>query len=549
MSHSSNSLAGALVDTPSNGTPLVVTHQSPVVAQPLGNGATVEIGVSDSLPEVETLHSRDHELSTISRTQATGNVLHISTQPSSPSSVILTNAPYPTTAVYNTSTVLPNAVHQGFQPMDYSQLALVPRSDFSNAAPILVQEERQPTASGFEQYRQPEASTLTPLQQPPVKVRLPKAADRSRLAKDILKQLGKPTGSVPVIPTRREYKKRKEAQANTEGTTVHPSTEPVVEPQLVLNRDNVPLPLDPVPARVAPGPLSTNPFQENLANQSPPIGYPDQHDESAPPDTDAIGQDVDMDIQPPGDPSVPQPSGSSGPVHPQYSTYPSMDLKSAQNKEGGSAAENPPPSEPLSSRCIGPPPDAEVIEISDDEGQPTVSAVMTTADPMEVDGEIGMGRTISKSLSQMSLDGDGTTVAVEMEKDHTEEPLDPRSSQEPVIFKDTHFAEKKSQKVQPYVEVPPLPDYVRKSKDKERTPVEAADEEGLYQLFDRISFSRIIHLVDPELPAVVNLAFSRLRPIRCLWLGCRATLNSANNLIKHLKIHADETEVRTCGIY
>jgi len=27
-----------------------------------------------------------------------------------------------------------------------------------------------------------------------------------------------------------------------------------------------------------------------------------------------------------------------------------------------------------------------------------------------------------------------------------------------------------------------------------------------------------------------------------LWLGCKATLNSVNNLIKHLKIHIDDTE-------
>ena len=54
--------------------------------------------------------------------------------------------------------------------------------------------------------------------------------------------------------------------------------------------------------------------------------------------------------------------------------------------------------------------------------------------------------------------------------------------------------------------------------------------------------------LDPELQTVVDLAFSRLRPARCLWSGCKATLNSVDNLVKHLKIHADETEVRARNI-
>ena len=48
---------------------------------------------------------------------------------------------------------------------------------------------------------------------------------------------------------------------------------------------------------------------------------------------------------------------------------------------------------------------------------------------------------------------------------------------------------------------------------------------------------------------VVDLAFSRLRPMRCLWLGCRVTLNSVDNLAKHLKVHADETELHARYIY
>jgi invasion protein IalB len=54
--------------------------------------------------------------------------------------------------------------------------------------------------------------------------------------------------------------------------------------------------------------------------------------------------------------------------------------------------------------------------------------------------------------------------------------------------------------------------------------------------------------LDPGLQTVVDLAYSRLRQTRCLWSGCTATLNSVDNLVKHLKIHADETEVRVCDI-
>jgi hypothetical protein len=101
---------------------------------------------------------------------------------------------------------------------------------------------------------------------------------------------------------------------------------------------------------------------------------------------------------------------------------------------------------------------------------------------MEVDGEVGMGGVVSKSLSQLSLDGGDAPVAAELGMDLTDEPLEPRSSQDPVVSKDIKFTEKKSQKVQPYVDVPPLPDYVLQSKGKERAPVEAEDEEGLFRV-------------------------------------------------------------------
>ena len=409
-------------------------------------------GASDSLPEVEIPRSRDLEPTTIPQTQATGDAHHILTQPSLSSGIPPTTSPHPNVTLYDTSAVPGDASRRGYQP--------IPRDNLSNVVPNKIQGgERRPQFPGFA----------------PVKVRPPREADRSRLAKDLLKQLGKPNGSVPAVPTRREYKQRKKAKAETKGTSTHISTEPMPmgQPQLVLNGDGAPLLSDPVPSQVEPSTLPTNPLQENTPSESLSLGYPGQHRESAPPAADDIEQDVDMDIQSSSDPPVSQPSGSSRPAPPQDLTPSMVGRKPAQD-EGERFAIT---SEPQSPRWIGPPPHAEVIEISDDEGQPVVGAVVATVEPMDVDGEVGTGGAISNILSL----GDDTPAAVEMGEGLTEEPLDRRSSQEPVVSKDIQFTRKKSQKVQPYVEVPPLPDYVRQIKGKERAPVEVEDEEGLYR--------------------------------------------------------------------
>ena len=503
----------------------------------------VETGAPESLPEAQIPQYRNLEPIPIPRTQTTEDILP--TQPHPSSSIIPTNPPHATTATYTTSAVPGDASRRGYQPMNHNQLALVPRFNFSVIPNPMQGAERQPQAFEPVQYHPPEASTSTPLRQPPVKSRLPREADRSRLARDILKQLGKPNGSVPAIPTRREYKERKKAKAETEGLPVHPSTEPITEPS---NRESAPSVSDPIPDQVLPGPLSSNQLKKNPRSELLSIGYPDRHKE-LPPDAAGVEQDVDMDIHS-CDSLVPRPSTSPRPAPPQDFTPPQRDPELAQVEKGKSTAENP-SSELRSSRWVGPPPDTEVIEISDDEGQPAVDVLGSTVEPMEVDGEVKVGGAISKSLSQLSLVGDDNPVEVEMENGHAEEqPPNRRSSQEPVASKDIQLTEKKSQKIRPYVEVPPFPDYVRRGKGKGPASEEAEDEEGSC----RVSISRsrfltcVVHFVDPELQTIVDLAFSRLRSTRCSWLGCRATLNSVNNLIKHLKIHADEAEVRVVPI-
>lgn len=354
--------------------------------------------------------------------------------------------------------------------MDINQLTVVPRRNFPNVIPNLMQEEvRRPQTLGLAQNYQPGALTPTP-PQPSVKVRLPRDADRSRLARDILKQLGKPTGSAPVVLTRREYKERKKR------TSIHPSIEPAAEPQPALIRDDAPSLPDLILGQVLSSTLPANPPQGNPTNELPSPAYLNQHKESAPPCEHAIEQDVDMDIQPSGDPLVPQPSGAHSPAPSQYLSSSLVDPALAQGKE--KSARNFPPLGPQSSTRTGPPPDTEVIEISDDEDQHVVGAVTTTVEPMEVDGGVGKGGVISKSLSRLSLDGDDTKVALEMGK----EPLDRRSSQELVVFKGITFTEKKSQKIRPYVEVPPLPDYARQIKGKERAPVVVEEEGGPYEV-------------------------------------------------------------------
>lgn len=527
MNHSSSSLAGALVDATSNVSPLTGPSQPSVVAQPLVDDEVVEIDPPNPPQKAQISQWRIPQPATTSRTQEPAGVSHLSAQPSP--SIIPTSNAYPASADHNTFAISDNAPRQGYRPTEYGKPAVAPRYNPPGAVPGPVHGEAPRTQpSGWASYGQsiPSVFTLptpapnlptststlltsTPILRkvPPPKVRLPRQADRFRLAKDILKQLGKPTGAVPAVPTRREYKERKKAAAQKDGASAQPSTEPVVEPQLVLNHDDVPLlpEVVPTPDQVMLPTSSSNPPQDPV-DEPPSLGYPDQHIESAPHETNVI--DVDMNIQPSGGPSVPQLPDSPGQGPPKDSVPSPVARESAQD-EGGSATNNPPPSEPRSPGWNGPPPDAEIIEISDDEEQPVVGTVTDPVVPMEVDKEVRAG-------------------VVEVEQDRTEEPLDHRSSQEPVVSKGKQITEKKWQKFQPYVELPPLPDYMRRDKGKGRAAVEEENGE------------------DPELRAIVELAFSRLRPTRCLWLGCRATLNSVDNLIKHLKIHADDVE-RTSG--
>ena len=477
VGHSSSSLAGALTDTASK--PQIVTRKSSVAAQPLGNNTAVEAGEPEPLPEVQIPQSRDQQPATAPRIQAAVNAPHLFNQLSLPSSVVPANPPYPTTAGRDTSTVPDDGSRRVYHPIDKDQLGLVQRRDVSNVVPNTVQRAlHQPQASGWVRHYQPETSTPTLPKLPSVMVRSPRQADRSRLAKDILKQLGRPSGTAPAIPTRREYKKRKKAEVEMIGASAQPSTEPVVEPQ--LNHDEVPLLPEgsPVPDQVPTSALPANPPQENPVNEPPSLECPDQHTESAPHDTNTIEQDVDMDIQPSGDLLVPQPPIPLR-LGPQQDPLSSLVVSESVQDEGTSAANNPPTSETPSSRWSGPPPGTEIIEISDDEEQYVVGEVTAAAEPMEVDREVRVGGAISKSLSRLSLEGDDAPVVVEMGKDPTKEPLELRSSQEPVVSNGKKFTEKKSQKFQPYVELPPLPDYVRQIKGKGRAPAKEDNEEGL----------------------------------------------------------------------
>jgi hypothetical protein len=437
----------------------------------------MKTGVSDPSPEEQTPQPYDQELATAPLTQATGYTDHVSLQSLSSSSIIPADPPYPTTANHNTSTAPDHAPSQGYQPIGRDQLALVPRRNFPNVIPTIVQEEvPQPHASGWTPL-QPEASTSTLPKPPPVKVRLPRDAPRSRLGKDILKQLGKPSGSVPPVPTKYEYKQRKKAAAQMESTPGGPSTEPVAEPQPVLDRDDGPsLPeVAPVPDQVPQSASPANPPPETPADQPPSLEYPSQVPESAPPDANIIEQDVEMDVQPSDEPLVPQPSVPPRQDPPQDPAPTLVVSEPTQDKGGRSADDNPPPSEPSPKRTA-PPPDVEIIEISDDEDQPAAGAITATIEPMEVDEEYGTGGTISQNLSELPLDGEDTLVVTEME------PPSRRSSQEPVVSGGTQFVKKKSQKNQPYVLLPPLPDFSRRKEGKERAPIEEEDEEGLYEV-------------------------------------------------------------------
>jgi len=383
--------------------------------------------------------------------------------------------------------------------MDYNQLALVPRRNFSNILPNSMQGEvRQPQPSGWAPYYQPEASTSTLPKQPPVKIRLPREADRSRLAKDILKQLGKPSGSVPAVPTRREYEARKRAEAEMEATSAQPPAEPVTKPQSVLNHGDPPLTSEValVSDQVAPSGLSADPPPVTPAGEPPSLEYPDPDPRSTPQDADAAEQDVNMDVQPPEDPLVPQPPASPKPNLPQDFVPSPVVPESALDNEGRSAVDHPLPSGAPSSKRSGPPPDVEIIEISDDEEQPAVDATTTTVEPMEVDKEIGTGGPISQSLFELSLDGDHTPVAVETERKRTGKPLGRRPSQDLIGSEDIQLTEKKLQRNRPSVELPPLPEYARQIKGKERAPIQEEDEEGLYE----VSILRVLFLTYRSFP-------------------------------------------------
>lgn len=461
---SSSSLAGALVDPSSNVTPSAVTQQSNAVVQPPEDNAVVPNETSSVLPEAQ---SHDPVPTLGPRTQAIGNTTHASPRPSASSGVTLMNSPYPANANQYTFTVPNDTARQGYRPVDYSQLVPVPRRKFSDITPNARQEKiPQPQLS---KPVPPETSTSALPRQPPFSVRLPGRADRSRLAKDILKQLGRPSGSVPAVPTRHEYKQRKKAEAHTEATSAQLPTEPVVAgPQPLLNHDDPPSPLEIVPVsdQVPPLGLSSNPPPSSPADEPPLLEYPDLDTGLTTCDVDATGEDVNMDIPPPENPLVPQPPASPESNLPLESVPSPVVPEPALDKE-----ERP-------SKRSAPPPDAEIIEISDDE-ETVVDARTTTVEPMEVDEEVGTGGVISQSLSELPLVGDNTLITVETEKDPTKEPLGRRPSPGPI---DIQFAERRLQKCRPSVEVPPLPDWARRNRGGETAPIQEEDEEGLCEV-------------------------------------------------------------------
>lgn len=473
--HSSNSLSEALVDTTSDTAPQIVAHQPTPVAQPLGNNVAAQPKGPDPLPQVQTPQPRGPKPAAVPRTGETGGV---------PTGVVPTN-PHLLAIAYHDVSATPNT----YQPMDYRQ---VTEGKFSNVIPNMVAGVGgQPQAPVLVPLHEAEAFPSTLSKPPPVMVRLPRDPDRPRLAKDILKQLGKPIGTVPAVLTRHEHKKRKKAGADTQGASTNaqnvstdtqgalaqPSTEAAVD--RVSNYDNLPLLPEVVPAsgQAASAALPPSPPQENPLNELPPLGYPDQREEITPHDVIDIEQDVEMDNQPSANPSEPLPLSQppqEDPIPP--SVNPGPTLSEDVSTEG-----------PVqSSKLRGPPPGTEIIEISDEEEQPAADAVTAIIQPMEVDGEVRKGGQ-SPELSQLPPEKDNVTVAVEMGDEPTVEPLDHRPSQEPVASKNTQSAEKKSRKLQPYVQLPPRPNYMSTRKDKERAPAQGDDEEGWYNVAVRVA--------------------------------------------------------------
>jgi hypothetical protein len=221
--------------------------------------------------------------------------------------------------------------------------------------------------------------------QPPAMIRSPRQADRSRLAKDILKQLGKPSGSVPVP-------------------------------------DQVP----------SPG-LSANPPLETQASEPPLLEYLD-------------------------------PESVLPPVAPELTTE--------EEEEERIVADQLLVSKPQSPERNGPPPGAETIEMSDDEGPAMINATANAIVPMEVDEEAVAGDAVSRGSSGLSPSGGDTLVAGKSEKDRGEDSFGGWSSQEPSDHGDTRFTERKSRTAHPFLVAPPLPE--------EKTLVEGEEEEGLW---------------------------------------------------------------------
>lgn len=451
-------------------------------ARPLEDDAAMQTEAPGTIPETRSPQSHEPAPATVTWTQTGGDASHPSTQPSLPIGTIPVNPPYPTTTNLYTTVGPDNAAYQGYQSKEDNQLALVPRRNFYKPIPNqILREFRQPQPSGLT-YHQPKASTSTLPAQSSVKIRLPREADRSRLAKDILKQLGKPSGFAPAVPTRREYEERRRAEAEMEVNSIRPPAQQMIaQPQLLLNHDEAPLPPEVVPVsdQVVSSGLYTNHPPATPAGEPPLLEYPDP--DPTPNDTDAANQDTHMDIQSPEDSLVPHPPASPRPNLLRDSISPPLVPESISGAEERSAVKDLLPSTSPPSKHRGPPPDAEIIEISDDEAGPNVDAATPTVEPMEVDKETGTGGVISQSFSELSLDGEVAPVAVEAETetDTPREPARRRSSQELITPEDIQSTGRKFPRNQVSVELPPLPDYARRNKGKERAPIEEEYGEGL----------------------------------------------------------------------
>jgi len=447
----------------SNATPSTVM-QSNAAVQSLEKDMVALHDAPDIGPEAQVPQSHDPAPTAIPRAQAAGDAPNLSAQPSSPSSTIPVDQPYPTTASHHTTIVPGEATRKEYRPMEYNQLALVPRQNLYNVIPNVSQLQVPEQHPGWIPYQPPEASSSALPKLPSTRARLPREADRSRLAKDILRQLGKPSGSVPAVPTRRGYQDRKESETGIGATLVQPTSEFVVPEPRSLNYDGPTLPpgIVPVPDQVASGSYATHP-PETPIGELPLLEYPD-------PDSDQ--QDVHMDTQPIDGTPAPQQPAPPGSNPPQDRVSSPVVPGPVPATEGGSTVEHPLPSTPPPQDRRGPPPDAEIIEISDDEEEAANHVATAIAEPMEVDEEVGRGGADSQRLSGLSPAVGDTHLVAETGEGRTMESLSRRPTQE--------LIGRKPQKNLVSVELPPLPEYARRNRGKERTPVEE-DEEGLYE--------------------------------------------------------------------